>query len=202
MNYKFLFSIYSDDQLQKLDFVYYIMSYHMHRKEKEITDESELYQIIERGKFLTLAMAKENQPYLVSLNYGFDRNENCFLVHCAKRGKKIDYLQSNSHVLGQIIEDNGYLEGECDHAFVTLQFEGTFEFQEDLEVKRKALIMMIERFESDPEPMKKRNIKEKMLKNVMIGKIYIKNMIGKQSPTPKKKKRLILIGIFLLILLG
>ncbi|WP_371803130.1 pyridoxamine 5'-phosphate oxidase family protein [Candidatus Lokiarchaeum ossiferum] len=162
------------------------MAYHMHRKDKEITDESELYQIIDRGKFLTLALAKENQPYLVSLNYGFDRENNCFLVHCAKRGKKIEFLQSNSHVWGQIVEDNGYLEGECDHAFTTLHFEGKFEFQEDIEIKRKALIMMIERFESDPEPIKKRNIKEKMLQNVMIGKIKIKKLFGKQSPAKKR----------------
>ncbi len=161
-------------------------SYHMLNKEKEISEETELYSILERGSFLTLALAKDNHPYLVSMDYAYDRGEHCFFFHCAKKGKKVDYLRANPAVWGQIAEDNGYIEGECSHAYITLQFMGDVEFQTDVETKRKALLLMIDKYEKDPEPMKKRFINETALQGVLIGKIKIQKMTGKQSPAPKK----------------
>ena len=102
------------------------------------------------------------------------------------KGKKVDYLRANPAVWGQIAEDNGYIEGECSHAYITLQFMGDVEFQTDVETKRKALLLMIDKYEKDPEPMKKRFINETALQGVLIGKIKIQKMTGKQSPAPKK----------------
>ena len=153
----------------------------MRRKEKQITQQDELLEIIDNNKILTIAMCKEENPYLVTLNYGYDITENCFYFHAAKEGKKIDYLNDNPEVWGEIREDHGYIQGECDHAYRTLHFEGEVEFIEDDENKRRALGVMIEHIEPDPEPVKRSFIKKGDMDEVIVGKIDIKNMWGKKG---------------------
>ena len=43
--------------------------YHMRRKEKEITDNKEILDIIKKGKFTSISMCKENEPYIITLSY-------------------------------------------------------------------------------------------------------------------------------------
>ncbi|MGC9348419.1 MAG: pyridoxamine 5'-phosphate oxidase family protein [Anaerolineae bacterium] len=157
-------------------------SYHLRRTEKEIEDEEELFNIIARNKYLTIAMSKDNAPYLVTLSYGFDGEARCFYFHCANQGRKIDYLQANSAIWGQILEDCGYVDGECNHAFRTVQFRGTVGFVDSLEEKTHAIALMLDQLEPDPEPMKQRLMKPESLRNLTMGKILVHEMTGKRNP--------------------
>jgi hypothetical protein len=42
------------------------------RKDKEITDFSEMKEIIKTAQYVTLAMCLNDEPYLVSLSHGYD----------------------------------------------------------------------------------------------------------------------------------
>ncbi|MBN1486151.1 MAG: pyridoxamine 5'-phosphate oxidase family protein, partial [Anaerolineae bacterium] len=126
--------------------------YHLRRSEKEIKDEYKLLRIIQGQQFMTLAMAYNDEPYLVTLNYGFDAEEQCFYFHCAHEGKKRDYLARNPIVWGQILEDHGYVATECEHAFRSVHFRGQVTFLEAEDDKRIALELMIDQLEPDPEP--------------------------------------------------
>ena len=158
-----------------------MLTYHLRRSEKEITHRSEIIAIIKRQNHLTMAMCKDNLPYLVTVNYGYDEEQNCFYFHCAAEGKKIDYLKANRVVWGQILEDWGYLDGKCDHAFRTVQFLGKVTFVEDPEEKRYALSLMIDHLESDPETVKRRQVKPESVDKVTIGKVTVEMMTGKQN---------------------
>jgi nitroimidazol reductase NimA-like FMN-containing flavoprotein (pyridoxamine 5'-phosphate oxidase superfamily) len=158
-----------------------MQTYHLRRSEKAITDPAETWAIIAGQKFVTLALCKDNIPYLVTVNYGYDQAVECLYFHCAGAGKKIDYLQVNPVVWGQIVEDNGYRDGRCDHAFRSVQFQGHVTFVEDIEGKRRALSLMIDRLESDPEAVKAKLITPKALEKVMIGQIHIDAMTGKAN---------------------
>ena len=155
--------------------------YHLRRAEKAITDKDECLAIIAGQKYMTLAMCKDNIPYLVTVNYGYDEEQQCFYFHSAKKGKKIDFLNTNPQVWGQIIEDCGYRDDKCDHAFRSIYFEGAVTFVEDIEEKSLALRLMIDHLEPAPEPVKERLVVEKRVKNVTIGKIMVTTMSGKQS---------------------
>ncbi len=48
------------------------MKYHMLRDDKEITDEGALKKILKTAQYVTLAMVKDNEPYLVSLSHRYD----------------------------------------------------------------------------------------------------------------------------------
>lgn len=155
--------------------------YHPRRPEKMISRQEELFEIIRGQKFMTLALCRDTEPYLVTVNYAFDPAENCFYFHCSPSGKKVDYLRANPKVWGQILEDRGYLHGACNHAYRTVQFNGYARFLENPEEKRRALCLMIEQLESDPLPVKKRFIEGSNLQNVAVCRVQVENMSGKKN---------------------
>ena len=55
--------------------------YHFHHPEKMFTDQAELLEIIMGQRLMTLAMIKEGEPYLITMNYGFDPDRECFYFH-------------------------------------------------------------------------------------------------------------------------
>jgi len=158
-----------------------LTTYHLRRKEMAIDDPQQMAEIIRGQQYMALALCKDNEPYLVTMNYGFDEERRCFYFHCAQRGKKMDYLAANPVVWGQITEDRGLVAGQCDYAYRTVQFRGRVEFLEDLEAKRQALSLMIEQLESEPEPLKARLLQAARLEKVTVGCIWIQEMTGKRG---------------------
>ena len=155
--------------------------YHLRRNEKAIKDEKIISKMLKELPYLTIARSNDNNPYLVTLNYVYEAENEVFYIHCANSGKKNDYINNNSNVWGQIMDDRGYLRGECDYKYRTLHFKGNFQFIEDLKEKHRALELMIDKFEEDPEPVRVKFINEKALKNVNIGRIQIETITGKQG---------------------
>jgi nitroimidazol reductase NimA-like FMN-containing flavoprotein (pyridoxamine 5'-phosphate oxidase superfamily) len=151
------------------------------RKEKEIESENQMFSIIERAKYVTIAMCNNNEPYLVTISHGLDRQNRCIYFHCAHEGKKIEILQKNNIVWGQAIDDLGYVEGACDHLYATTQFRGHVTFIKDSDEKERALRNMIYRLEPDPEKVIEAQITQQSLKRVNIGRIDIDYMSGKKS---------------------
>lgn len=157
--------------------------YHARRKDREIKGESEMLDFLESQKLATIALCKGNKPYLFTADYGFDRESMSIFIHCAEKGKKIDYLEENPAIWGQVIEDMGYLQGECDHRYRSVQFSGTASLVRDLDEKRKALCVMIDQLEEDPEKGKREFIEGDKFERVLIIKIRIEGLSGKESLT-------------------
>jgi uncharacterized protein len=157
-------------------------AYHLRRIERDMPDRADQLAVLRTQKYLSLAMARDNQPYLVSLNYGFSEPENCFYVHSAPEGRKLDYLRANPRVWGQVIEDRGYLAGQCSHSYRSVMFEARAEFVEDLDDKRRALSLMIDHADPDPEPLKQRLVATSGLEQVVVLRLAIQSLSGKQGP--------------------
>ena len=153
--------------------------YHVRRKDKEITDEDAMKKILKTTKYVTVAMCKDNKPYLVTLSHGYDEKNNCIYFHCANEGKKTDFLKTNNTVWGQAFIDHGYVEGKCNHPYTSVHFKGKTTFIENIDEKLEAVKCMIKQLEKNPEPMIAR-IKPERLKNTAIGKIEIEYMSGKK----------------------
>jgi len=155
--------------------------YHQRRTAQIVDDEATIQDVIKRGQHLTLAMARDGEPYLATVNYGYDTTERCFYFHCAVKGKKADYLRANGTVWGQILEDKGYLPGHCLHAYLTVQFRGQAVFVEDAAAKRDALHLMIDQLEPDPEPVKERFVTDKSVRSVAIVRVDVESFTGKRG---------------------
>ena len=151
------------------------------RKEKEIKDRDELIWIVQEAKYITLAMCSDNQPYLVTLNHGYDRDKNCIYFHCAQEGKKIDILSDNNLIWGQALVDKGYVQGMCDHLYASTHFKGRVTFVTDYKEKKHALTVMIKALEEEPEKVIRKQLTEESVSNVGIGRIDIEAMSGKKA---------------------
>jgi nitroimidazol reductase NimA-like FMN-containing flavoprotein (pyridoxamine 5'-phosphate oxidase superfamily) len=150
------------------------------RKEKAIKDLDEIKDILIRTKYVTIAMSKSNSPYLVTLSHGYDKDKNCIYFHCASEGKKIEYLSDNNIIWGQAIDDMGYLDGKCNHAFKTAQFRGKVIFIDDYNEKKTALTIMINQLENNPEDILEEQLgRESSINKVTIGRIDIEDLSGK-----------------------
>ncbi len=151
------------------------------RKEKEISNKNEMLAILENAKYITIAMCADNEPYLVTLSHGYDRERNCIYFHCAREGKKIDILKDQNKVWGQALMDKGYVQGSCDHLYATTQFMGRVTFVENSDEKKHALEVMINALEDDPQKVPDTQLTEKSIEGVQIGRINIEYMSGKKS---------------------
>ena len=156
--------------------------YHLRRIERDMPDRADQLAVLRGQKYLSLAMARDNRPYLVSLNYAYSDEESCFFVHSAPGGRKIDVLRANPRVWGQVIEDRGYLPGRCAHAYRSVMFEARAEFVEDPDQKRRALGLMIRH--ADPEAaeaLTARLVATADLAPVVVLRLAVISMGGKQG---------------------
>lgn len=156
--------------------------YHqLRRKEKEIRDRAEMQAILAGTQYVTVAMCRDDEPYLVTLSHGYDGERNAIYFHCAKEGKKMEFLKANDRVWGQVILDRGYSQGRCDHLFESVQFSGRACFVEDAEEKRRALGVMIRQLEREPGKVLTEQVNDASVERVCIGRIDIEFMSGKRS---------------------
>lgn len=160
------------------------MSFHVRRKEREITDQEELKQVLAQTKYVTVSLCKDNEPYLVALSHCYDKERNCLYFHCAAEGKKLVYAEANSKVWGQAVLDFGVTD-ECDYAYTCVHFSGTLKLVEDAEEKWHGLKALILQVAPNPE-VKLSKIKPEKVQKVTIGRINIDYMSGKKHKPPPK----------------
>lgn len=156
------------------------MTYHMRRSDKAIKDTSELWALLEEVRHVTLAMTKDNEPYLVTLTHAVNPDKNEIYFHGSKEGKKMDILASNPIVWGQGLLDLGYDEMECNHFFKTVMFSGDVSFIEDESEKWDVLALMTRKLVVDPQRLIETRDRD-MVSRTRICKISVNYMSGKAS---------------------
>ena len=64
----------------------------MRRNDRTVNDLDMIKNLVSKCQVVRIAMCKDNVPYLVPLNYGYEFNEDELILycHCADVGKKID----------------------------------------------------------------------------------------------------------------
>jgi nitroimidazol reductase NimA-like FMN-containing flavoprotein (pyridoxamine 5'-phosphate oxidase superfamily) len=79
------------------------------------------------------------------------------------------------------VEDLGYLDGECDHAYRSVMFGGTVVFLESDADKRRALEVMIRQQESNPDGVITEQMTETRVSTVTVGRIDLEAVTGKEA---------------------
>ena len=82
----------------------------MRKKEREITDLSEIEGIIHKAKVCRVAFADGNVPYIVPVCFGYEKG--ALYVHGADAGRKLDVLKKNNKVCFEMDEDVVIIPGE------------------------------------------------------------------------------------------
>jgi nitroimidazol reductase NimA-like FMN-containing flavoprotein (pyridoxamine 5'-phosphate oxidase superfamily) len=156
--------------------------YHVRRKEKEMTETVEMREVLASGRLAAVALCREGEPYVVTMNYGWDAVNEALCFHCAHEGMKIDFIRENDRACATVVEDRGYRHGECDHAYRSVVVRGKIGIVEALEEKKHCLKVLLEHQEKEPEPVRKRTLPDDAsYGGLTVLKMGIESMTGKQG---------------------
>jgi uncharacterized protein len=149
----------------------------MRRKNREITDLSEIKDVLNKGKIMRIALTDGLIPFLVPVFYAYDGTAVYF--HSAKAGTKVELMKKNNNICFEVSVDHGIIEDEmpCDFEAKhrTVIGIGKAVFVEDEAEKVKALNMIVGQFTS-----KKFEFPENNLKATLVVRIDIASMKGKK----------------------
>lgn len=149
----------------------------MRRKDREITNRTEINKIIASANLMRIALVDGDMPFLVPVFYAFDGSALYF--HSAQAGSKIDILKLNNDVCFEISVDNDIIESEeaCDFEAKhrTVIGLGKALFIEEETEKIKALDMIVGRFTARKFEYPKAN-----LDRTAVIRIDIKSIKGKK----------------------
>ncbi len=122
----------------------------MRRKDRELTDMTEIFEIVKRENVCTVAFCDEPFPYLIPLNYGARMEEGKLVLyfHGASQGTKLEQIKKNPHVSFSIFGGHKIKlvkEPACESStsFESVCGSGTAEIIEEPEAKRKGLAVIM-----------------------------------------------------------
>jgi uncharacterized protein len=154
----------------------------MRRKDREITDISELEAIISGCDVCRIAIANDNIPYIVTMNFGYVGGENPHLYfHCAPEGKKLEMIKRNNYVCFGMDTDHIIYRGEkgCDWGmrFRSIVGYGRISFVDDETEKNTGLRHIMNHYGGSGDYI----FDEKVLAGTLILRLDISEMSGKRK---------------------
>lgn len=159
-----------------------MQKYHMHKHEREITDNNEIVEILKEGKYAVISMCRDNEPYAVTLSYGYDEVNNSLYFHTALKGLKLDFIKSNPSVCATVIDDWGYRMNECSHAYRSVVFWGNMSIIDSLDEKKHGMEVMLNHLENTPDAIRERVLKnDQVYNNIAVLRLDIKLITGKKG---------------------
>jgi len=162
--------------------------YHLRRSDKALDDRREIEQVLASVKIMTVACCSENEPYLFTVNFVWDPQARNLWFHCAAEGRKLNILRVNPRVCVSVIEDRGYIREECDHAYRSIIMEGKANLVTDLSEKRRALRLLLQKLEPQPDKVLARLADDDSVRKVGIARISVEAISGKQGPRQDKRE--------------
>ena len=150
----------------------------MRRKEKIITDNAHLLEIIGSSQVCRLGLSDGNTPYIVPLCFGY--KDKTLYFHSAAEGKKIEVIKRNPNICFEFDRHIEVLQAEkpCKWGmkYQSIIGYGKVIFVETLEEKREALQVIMSQY-SDGHF----SLQESAIFSTTVFKVIIKEMTGKQS---------------------
>ncbi len=154
----------------------------MRRSEKQVTEISEIEEILRQGRICQLALIDEPLPYIVTLNYGY--HDGALYFHSAQEGRKLELIARNPKARFCIAIDHGVLKAPvaCHWTtrFQSVVGHGTISFLVSEEEKREGLSRIMQHYGSPDF-----NFKEVAVDKTRVYCLQIEQMTAKQSRMPE-----------------
>ncbi len=156
--------------------------YHMRKSEREITAQEDLLEILKNGKYVVISLCRNNEPYIVTLSYGYDVTENALYFHSGREGLKLEFIRENPNVCATVIEDLGYIKDDCAHAYKSVVIFGKIIEITELNEKKKGMEVLLNHLEENPNHIKEKQLRnDAVYNNMLILKLEIDEMTGKKG---------------------
>jgi uncharacterized protein len=154
----------------------------MRRADREISDIAEIEDIISRADVCRIAIANDNEPYLVTMNFGYiSEPRRSFYFHCAKEGKKLDMIRQNSHVCFELDTDHILVKGSgsCDWgmSFSSVVGFGNIIISTDRDEKIRGLDSIMKHYSGETE----QHYDEKVFDRTTILRLDVTEMTCKKK---------------------
>ena len=159
----------------------------MTKRERQVTDETQIRHILDTAKVLHLGLAVNDEPYVVPMNYGYTMEEGRLVLymHSALRGKKLDMMRANPRVFFEMDCDLAPFEGEkpCQYGLVysSVMGRGTACIVEDVEEKIKAMKLLMK-----TQTRKDFEFNDRLVSIVAVIRIDVEEYTAKHRPLPEK----------------
>ena len=159
----------------------------MTKRERQVTDETQIRHILDTAKVLHLGLAVNDEPYVVPMNYGYtmEAGRLVLYMHSALRGKKLDMMRANPRVFFEMDCDLAPFEGEkpCQYGLVysSVMGRGTACIVEDVEEKIKAMKLLMK-----TQTGKDFEFNDRLVSIVAVIRIDVEEYTAKHRPLPEK----------------
>jgi nitroimidazol reductase NimA-like FMN-containing flavoprotein (pyridoxamine 5'-phosphate oxidase superfamily) len=120
-----------------------------------IESREEMEALLRAIPYGCLGLARDGQPYVVPLNYAYERGR--ILFHCALEGEKLDIIASNPDVCFAVARQHGsverHLEGVCHADTESVICYGRARLLADLDERTEVLNAFNRSFRPRAEPI-------------------------------------------------
>ncbi len=151
----------------------------MRRKDKEITNQSDLEDILQKAQVCRLGLLDGDLPYIIPVYFGYHKKH--IYIHSAKEGKKIDLIKKNPIICFEVELDHKIIDTgiPCNWStsYKSIIGYGKASLITDIEEKKQSLRILIDHY----SPGTVYDFSSKMVNSVAVIKIRIDYMTGKQS---------------------
>ncbi len=158
----------------------------MRKKDREITDPSEMEQILKRGEIISVAMCQGDQPYVLPFNYGF--LNGLIYIHSARKGFKLEVLAKNPKVSFNIITGVQLLPADhpqdCSVAYSSVVGFGQVRMVDDPAEKLAALEAVMVQYYPKNDTW---DYPEKVVDACTVWCIEIEHLTGKTKRPPREE---------------
>jgi hypothetical protein len=154
----------------------------MRRADREISTISDLEAIIEKADVCRIAIANDNFPYIVTMNFGYTPGPKpSIYFHCASEGKKLDMIARNNHVCFEMDTDHKVYSGQrgCDWGmnFSSVLGYGNIFIVKEKSEKTSGLNCIMKHYGGKGEYI----YDEKVFENTTVLRLDIAEMSGKKK---------------------
>jgi len=159
----------------------------MTKRERQITDEAVIRDILDRAKVLNLGLSVNDEPYVVPMNYGYTLEDGKLVMylHSAVKGKKLDMIRANNKVFFALDCDRDPFEGKvaCQYglAYSSVMGRGTARIVEDVEEKKQAMSILMK-----TQTGKDFTFEDRLVSIVAVIRIDVAEYTAKHRPLPEK----------------
>lgn len=130
----------------------------MRRKDREVTEIDEIATIMEKCDVCRIAINDEVYPYILPVNFGFERDGDCFIIyiHGSKHGTKHELINRDNKVSFEmdcshrLIQPNGEESCTASMAYESVIGQGAMTLLPENE-KERALAIILNHYHIEPK---------------------------------------------------
>lgn len=148
----------------------------MRRKNRQMTEEDTIEVLKEAEYGVLSTICKGNIPYGIPMSFAYE--DECIYLHCALDGQKLDNIENNNQVSFTVITSTELMPQAFSTKYTSAIAIGEISIVNDIEEKRKGLILMIKKYSPDFYESGLKYINN-AFNNVNVLKIKINKITGK-----------------------